>query len=244
MEAQIGHNQPDMAETATDTARDLSEWMKEHPVIQTEEEARESKVYIDRAKLCVKDLEDERVSKVGPLNEQVKQINEHYRQPRSLVQKVCDELQYRLSTFIRNEEIKRQRAAAEATRLAAEAEAKARAAEAAEREALENADSGEVGVDIAAATGRADQEFAEFQKAQRAAIRAERDTHVKIGGGFSRAVSLKDKEILTVSDPAAVLKAVGATDYIKEAMIKSARAYKKLNGKYPEGITVQIEREI
>ena len=74
--------------TAGEIAADLSNWLAEHPVIGNEDEAREAKVYLDRAKLGVLDLEAERTEKVRPLNEKVKEINEHYKD-REHIQLMC-----------------------------------------------------------------------------------------------------------------------------------------------------------
>src|SRR5512143_4346164 len=107
-----------MTATAGETAKDLSDWMAENPVIETEDQAREAKVYIDREKLCIQDLEAERDGKVRPLNEEVKKINEYYRSPRELVGKVLGELSKRIRDYIQQEEQIRATAAAEAKRKA------------------------------------------------------------------------------------------------------------------------------
>lgn len=85
------NNPPDMAATAIDVAKNISAWMSENPVIQTEDSARDAKVWLDRGKLCVKDLEDERDGKVRPLNEQVQGINAYYRHPRETLQKILQD---------------------------------------------------------------------------------------------------------------------------------------------------------
>ncbi len=241
----IGDNKsPDMTVTVTETMNDLSSWMSDHPVISTEEEARESKVFVDRGKLAIKDLEDERESRVKPLNVQVQQINDHYRTPRNLLQKVLDELQNRLSSFLRQEEQKRIAAAQEAARKAEEAERLAREAERIEQEAIEAAKVGELDIDIAGVTGAADRAYKEYEKASHQAAIAERDTRVRIGGGFARALGLKNKDGLTILDVHAAIDAVGLTETIIEAVLKSARAYKRLYQKYPPGIQVTTQRKV
>lgn len=243
--SEVGHNQPpDMAETAISTSGDLSMWMADHPVIQTEEEAREAKLLVDRGSLCVKDLEDERKNQTTPLNEQIETINNHYRAPRELLKGVIDELKRRFDAFLLLEERKRIVAAEEAARLAEQAEQAARDAERKEREAIEDADSGVVGLDIAAVTADADQAFAAYQKAERQAQRAERETHVKIGGGFRRSLSLRAKNVLFCRDPIAAYKEIGlGNETILEAIFSASRAFKKLHGRYPQGIGVNIERK-
>ena len=240
----IGHNKPpDMTETAIETMRSLSDWMEENPVIENEVKAREAKVFIDRGKLCIKDLEDERTGLVRPLNEQVAEINGHYKGPRQNLEKVLEEITYRISQFLRAEEARRIAIAEEARRVAAEAEERARAAEKAEQQALDDARSGELGVKVAARTEEADEAFKQFQLAERQAALADRESKVKIGGGFARAVSLRTETTLTVTDAAKAIKAIGVNEDINAAIIKAARAYKKLHDKYPPGIEVQTERK-
>jgi hypothetical protein len=142
------------------------------------------------------------------------------------------------------EEAKRRAVAAEAARLAQLAEAAARAAELAEQEAIANAASGELGVDTAGAIDGANQAFADYERAARQAQLAKREEKVKIGGGFRRATTLRNTEVIHILDHAAVLAAVGPTIDIDLALRKAVRAYKQLHGKWPQGITVTIERGI
>ncbi len=239
-----GNNPPDMTVIATDTMHDISAWAAENPVIQTEESAKEAKLFIDRGKLAIQDLEDERDGKVRPLNEQVKEINFRYKSPKEALQRTIFEVSSRLSTFLREEERKRIAILAEARRIAEEAERRAREAEAAEQAAIGSVNSGELGIDIAAHVVASNDAIREAQVAARQAARAERETHVKVAGGFSKAISLREKETLIVANAMEAIRCLGATEDIKEAIIKSARLYRKLNGKLPEGITVEIERGI
>lgn len=240
-----GHNNPpSMIDTIAEVANDLSAWMADHPVISSLQEAAEAKVFIDRAKLGIKDLEDERDSKVRPLNEQVKAVNESYKEPRRLVDRVLGELQSRIGAFIRLEEQKRIRAAEEARRILEKAEAAAREAEKVERERLADAAAGELDIDVSGVTREADKAFGEYQKAERQAAIAEKETKVKITGGFSRAIGLKTETTLVVSDIMAAVAAMKTSEHIIEAVLKSARAYKKVVGEYPPGITTETERKI
>lgn len=240
-----GHNlPPDMTVTADETMTSLSDWMREHPVIQDEDCAREAKVYIDRGKLCIADLEDERDGKVRPLNEQVKAINDHYRGPREMLRKVLDELEKRISAFLRSEEDKRIKAAEEARARLAEAERVAREAERLEQDRISSAAVGEIDVDVATAVKAANEAFSAYQKAEHQAALAERETRVRIGGGFSKAIGLKDKETLTVTDGFAAVMVMGITPSIEEAILKSARAYRKLHDCLPDGIESSLEREV
>lgn len=242
---EAGHNQPpDMTVTAVETGKDISAWMAENPVIQTEESAREAKLFLDRGKLCIQDLEDERSAKVQPLNTRVAEINGYYRSPRETLNRILGELRGRLTIFAKQEEAKRIAAAEEARRKAEAAEAAAREAERLEQERLANAAAGELGVDVAATIEAADQAFAEYEKTSRQAAIAEKESHVKIAGGLSRAVSLRKKETLFVTDPQKAIAALGLTTEINEALLKSARTYRKLYNNLPPGISSEITEEI
>ena len=244
------NNPPNPIEFATATLNSLSEWMAEHPVVLTDDEAREAKLLIDRAKAALEDVEKERDAKVRPINEQVREINSAYKalhntsgQPGTF-DKILGELKTRLAAFLRAEEQRRQREAEEQRRRLEEAERMAREAEAREAEALANAAAGEIGVDVAAVTNEADSAFKAFERQSRFAERAERDTKVKIGGGFGNAASLRTKETLFLDDPKACLKAVGLTEKVKEALLSAARDYRRLKGELPKGVRAETERAL
>jgi hypothetical protein len=240
----IGNNNPpDQTVTAADTMRDISAFLSENPLID-EAHAREAKLFIDRGKLAIADLEAERDMKVRPLNEKVKEINSLYKIPRANLETVLSELQARLSSFLKAEEQKRIDAAREAARIADDAKQRAREAERIEQDALGSANSGELGVDIASVVVEADDAFRAYQKADRQAAIAERETKVKISGGFGRALSLKTKETLLVTDAIDAIHAIGVTESITEAILTSARAYRKLHGKLPAGVISETERKV
>lgn len=239
----IGGNQPQMTETAREVAEQVNDWLREHPVISDEGMAREAKPLEDRLRLALADLDAERRGKVDPLNAEVTKINDSYRQPRGILEKIREELKSRLTRFALELRRKREAEAEAARKAAEEAERKAREAEAAEAEAVLEAEMG-VETDILTASDEADAAFAEYAKANRIAQRAERDTNVKIGGGFGRALSIRSKEILTVTNWQSAIMLMGATEDIKEAICKSARAWRKLNGRLPAGVEAQIEEKI
>ena len=202
----IGSNQPPgPIEFANETMTALSAWMADHPVILSEEDARAARLYIDRAKGALDEMETERDTKVRPLNEQVNAINLTYKtlhnsdaKKPGTFDKIFAELKARLAKFLQAEEDKRIAAANAARKLAEEAEAKAREAEAKEAEALQNAQVGEVGISVAEVTKEADQAFDTFQRASRFAQVAERDTRVKVGGGIGPALGLRTKKTLVL----------------------------------------------
>jgi hypothetical protein len=189
-------------------------------------------------------MEAERDGLVRPHNEQVKAINDRYRPARTTLEKLVDELRRRLSSYARALEIERVREAEAARTAAAEAERAAREAEQREREAVEEADQGVCDIDIGAVTQEADTAFAAFQKADRTAARAERDSRIRIAGGFGKAMGLRDRETLTVTDWQAAITELGLTDTIRDAILASARAYRKAFRELPEGIVATYDRSL
>lgn len=248
---QMTNNPPSPIEFARETIGQVNSWLSEHPVIQTEDDAREAKVWADRAKEALRDVELERVSKVEPLNAELIKINGSYKALHNTdkakpgqFDRVMNELKARIDAFLAAEEEKRQKTAQEAAERAAEAERLAREAEAKEREALSNAAVGEAGVDVAEATSEADAKFAEFEKAAHEAAIAERDSHVCLGGGFGRALSRRNKEVLSVDDPVAAVQAMWPSDKISEAILSAARAFRQVLGDLPPGVSSSHERSL
>ena len=104
---------------------------------------------------------------------------------------------------------------------------------------------GEVGAGLGAASLDADDAIAAAKRAEREAAVAERDAAtVRVGGGWGRVASLRTKETLVVSDAAKAIKAIGMTDKIRDAILSSARDYRKLKGKLPAGIDATTERAL
>lgn len=244
-----GNNPPEEPKTLLDRAREgyatLSAAIADLPVIQNEDDARTIKGHIDQLKSYYDELEAERDGKVRPLNNEVAEINGTYRPVRDPIDTLRKEAQRRLGIFLQAEEERRAREAEAARQAAIETEAKARAAESREAEAIENADQGEC-TDVGAAIAKADEAFDEFKRADRFAKRAERDAHVKIGGGFGRSASLRTKESLEVVDAkkaiASLLKAGPLPEKLAEAILSAARDYRKVKGKLPDGVVAHNSR--
>lgn len=242
---EIGHNKPPEAiELASDVIGFISAYMADYPVIQKEEDARLMKVQIDRAKLCIKDLEAERDGKVRPLNNRVDDINGTYRKSRRMLGNLLDEMLGRLQDFVIKEEQRREEMARVAALKAKTLELAAKEAERLEQERLDDIAKGEVGVDVAEVISNADDAFEEYQRAEREAILAKKDTHVKVGGGFSRAIGLREKETLTVTDYTLALRDMGLTSDIEDAILKAARAWRKVHETLPRGIKSTMEKQL
>lgn len=231
-----GHNNPpELLELSEEVITSISDFMSQTPVVETHSAAVDMKVQVDRAKICLKDLEDERDNKVRPLNDQVSAINLTYRKPKSLLTDLLSEMLGRVHRYITAEEAKRAAIAAEKARLALEAEEAALEAERLEQERLDDASQGEVGVNVAQVIEHADVAFEQAQRAKREAILAQRDTRVKIRG-LGRATGTRDKEIIDVIDASAALMEMGVNDSIKIEIVRAARAYRKLHNRLPKGI--------
>ena len=246
-----GNNPPGALELWNVVATDISAWMADNPVIQDEDKAREAKKLLDRAKTSAAEIEDERDRKVRPLNEEVAAINAAYKaihntdaKKPGIFDKVVNELKARFAVFLRAEEVRRQAEAEAKRRAAEEAERIAREAEATEREAIANAQAGELGVDVTQVVVEADSRFSEFKKADREAARAERDSHVRIGGGWGKSAALRTVETLILDDPIAAIRSIGVNEGIRDAILTAARAYRKLHGKLPNGVSAVTERNL
>ena len=243
------NNPPEMIDLARDVTRQVSAWFAENPAVTSEKEAKDIKLQIDRAKLCMRDLEDERDSKVRPLNDRVAAINFQHKAARKPLDIILGEMLGALDVYIKAEEDRRLATAREAERKAHEAEKAAREAEKLERDRMENLRLGEVGLDLASVIEDADAAFAEYEKAQREAIRLQEATRVKVAGGFTRAISIREKEVLTITDPVAFMQdivSICATGTLPQAlvaaMLTAARTIRRTHNRLPKGITSTIER--
>lgn len=248
----IGHNQPPgVIDAARDTMEALADWMKEHPVIANEDDAREAKKLLDRAKGSAGEIEHERVRLTKPLNDQIEAINAKHKGVHNTDKKkpgvldlVMIELKDRLTEFIKAEEDRRA-AEAEQRRLEAEEAARiAAAADAAKQEAIENAKAGELGVDVTQVVIDAKAKADAFGKADRALARADRDAHVKIGGGWGKSVSLRTAETLVLVSYGRAIKAIGPNETIRDAILTAAREYRRQNGQLPDGVEAEHTRKL
>ena len=243
MDATIGHNNPPSAlARAAEAITDLRSFANDHPVVTDHDQAKAANLQISRGKAALKELDAERRSKVDPLNAQVKEINGEFKAVSEPLEKTVDAIEVPLKRFIRDEEDRKRREAEEARRLAEEAERIARDAEAREREAIENAAAGDLDADLVGSTLEADAAFSRFEHANRAAVRADRDTKVRVGGGLGRAASLRTVEELVITDAAAAVTAMTGDADLAGAIITAARSFRKEWGELPPGISSQKVR--
>ena len=86
--------------------------------------------------------------------------------------------------------------------------------------------------------------MSEFERQSRFAARAEKDTKVKLGGGFGRTATLREVETLHLENYNRAIKAIGPNDKIREAVLSAAREYRKVHGHLPDGVTATTERKL
>jgi hypothetical protein len=224
----------------------LSAFLRDNPVIEDADTAREANEFCGRSERTMKDLEAARRLLVDPLNAQVSGINAIYRAVREPLLLALGELKNRLTCYVNAEEAKRRAEAERLRRAAEEKEAAARAAEFHEREAIGNAAVGEL-ADVGGLIEQADAAFGDYQRAEHAAAIAARDVTVRmhsvLGG---RARTLRTTEVLHVTEPQLALQVLWpfyqAT--IEDGLLKAARAYRKQHGKLPAGITREEVRSL
>ena len=246
--ATLGHNMPpDVIGTAKDALAELNGFLKENPVVQTAADAKQAGAWLERTRGSLKELEDDRTRQVGPLNAQVKKINDLFRAAREPLEKVCNELRRRLTAYTTAEELKR---AAEAERLRLQAEAMAEAARqkaAAADDAIAGADVGELS-DVGTAIADADAAIKAAGKADRAAARAERESTVRIasvmGGRALAPRTVTRLRTRSVEDACKALRAIGLTPEVDEFVCSLARRYEKQLDEWPDWIEVTVERSI
>jgi hypothetical protein len=242
------NNPPSPIDYAREAMGDLAAWLTDNPVIQEPEQAKQGALFVERSRKTLQDLEDARKAETGPLNEQVKAINEQYRLVRAPMDRVVEELRRRLTDFAAQEEARRIRAAEEARKQAEALEMEARRAEEAEREAKANSTLGEV-TDVAAAIVGADQAYHDYTKADRAAQIAESQTHVRLPSQLGgKALSLREKETLIVDSPISAVTSMSSTpeliSIINEAILTAARKCRRMYGNLPVGVRSEITRSI
>lgn len=253
----IGGNnppEPTAIERAEPHIEALRGFLNNSPVISTEDEARDGKDALDRAKAALDGVETERKSKTDPLRAEVNAINAEYHKWHNadakrpgLWDKLLIELRSRLTAYAKGEEQKRFEAEERARQALAEAERQAREAADREMEAREAAASGVCDVDLDAAMADAHTTSQVAIKAMWTSRRAEAQTKVRITGGSGNAMSLRDHEILTVTDWRAAIEELSGDDGsipkdIADAILKCARAHRKAFDQLPAGVIATYER--
>lgn len=239
----IGHNMPPGAiDMAREAYQDLAKFLSDNPVFQSHATAKEAKLFLDRTKAVAKDLADAEKAESAPIYEEWRAAKNKYAPAVETLDRITRELKARIQNFLDAEETIRRAEAVEAIRLAQKAIIAAQAAAEIGREAQENAAQGEF-TDVGAAMQAADEAEDAAIRAVRAAAVSERDAdNVRLAGGFGRSVSVRTVKKPVVEDWLAAIKAMGLTDGVRDAIITSARAWKKIHGTFPAGIGEIEER--
>lgn len=240
----VDNQPPGPIDSAKEAFGELSAYLKDNPVIQNPADAKQAGGFVERTRIALSTMETERTERVGPLNAQLSAINGAYRAVRDPLEKALKTLRARLTDYATAVEAAR---IAEANRLRAEAEAKeaaAREAERAEQEAIAEAEQGACS-DVGGAIAEADAAFTDYQKAGRQAAIAERNVPVRIGSVMGgKSLSMRTIEVLAIEDVAKAIKVLGITDGIRDAILSSARAYRKEFGELPAGVVSTYERSL
>ncbi len=110
---EVGHNNPpEVLELAETVISDISMVMADIPVVEDEKTAREMKTGIDRAKLCIRDLDAELADKVKPLLAAEEGFRGQYRPKKAMLNSLLDEMLDRVQIFVKAEQRRREQAAA------------------------------------------------------------------------------------------------------------------------------------
>ena len=235
-------------EQAKDTTTEVSAFLKETPAVTSPEECRLGDNWIERVRINLLSMEDERVPLVAPLNKQLGEINERYRPVRQVLEKIQTELKRRVTVFKNAVEAARQ-AEAERVRLAAEEAARlAEEAAATADEAVANAAEGQC-TDAGAAIFEAHQAEREAGKLDRLASRAEHSVTYRnpsIAGG--KAMSMRTVAVINIIDPVLAVKAMCPNGVVPEklatAIRQCATIFEDAYGVLPDGITRTSERRM
>jgi hypothetical protein len=241
----IGHNKaPGPIEQAKEALTELNAFLTENPVIEQHDQARQAGGWIERTRISLKALEDEQKDKASPLRTKLDAIYASYRVVREPLEKVLLELRRRVTAYTTAEEQRRAIEAAKAREEAERVAAEAQAAIDAANNAMAAADVGEC-IDAGAAIADATYLMTQANKAERTAVRVERATTVRIGSVMGgRALAARTVEVLVIADAAKAIKVMGLTDKIRDAILSSARDFRKAYEELPEGIIAEQQRSV
>jgi hypothetical protein len=239
-----GNSPPGPIDSAKEAMAELSVFTENNPVIENFDGAKQYAAWIERTRVALQAMEDERKPQVDPLNAALEAINKPYRLVRQPLEKLYELAQARLSKYNNAVEAARLREAQRLREEAEKAEREAREAEAAEQEAIVNAEAGEC-TDVGGAIADADQAFKGFQKADRAAATAERNVPVRIASVMGgKALSMRTAEVFTVEDACAAIAIMGCSDDLKKQIIKDAKRFREATGELPDGVKSEYQRSL
>jgi hypothetical protein len=237
---------PAAIDHAKNALGELSKWLADHPVIQAKDDAKAGVALKERTLVALNEARKEREAKTGPFREKLNAIFAAYElvKDKGTLERAYTELRKRLTSYANAVEAAR---IAEAERLRKEAEEReelARKAEAAEQAAIADAEAGEC-TDVGGAIVEADQAFSDYRRADKQAAIAERNVPLRFGSVMGgRSVSMRSTETLVIENVELAIKVLGLTDKIREAILSSARDYRKEFEELPAGIIATFERSM
>lgn len=238
------NNPPSPIDSAKEAMAELSKFAEDNPVIQDFPQAKLYAAYIERTRVALAAMEDERKPQADPLNAKLEAINKPYRIVRQPLEKLYEIVKARLSKYNNAVEAARLKEAQRLREAAEAAERAARAAEAEEAAAIAGAEVGEI-TDVGGAIIEADGAFKDFRKADRAAATAERNVPVRIASIMgNKSLSMRTSEVFIVEDACAALTAMGCSDDLKRQIIKDAKRYREATGELPDGIRSEFQRSL
>lgn len=245
-------NQPPAVaiESAREAWSQINSFLRDVPVIETLEQARNAATQTRLGKTALKELEAERTGTEDykdwkSLDAKIKEANKSYKTAKDQLDALLEQVDGRLWCFSEAEKERKRQEAAEAQRKAYELARRAQDLAAQRDEAIEDA---AMGVETDA--GQLIVEAAQIDR--RAALSAhiadgmmQAAETVKIRDDFGgRAVSLRNPDVPTVTDACAAITAMGMTGKIEEAIVSSARDFYRAHQEWPKGITIVKQRSI
>lgn len=241
----LGHNNPPgPIESAKEAMQELSAFTENNPVIENFDGAKQYAAWIERTRVALQAMEDERKPQVDPLNAELERINKPYRLVRQPLEKLYELAKARLTKFNNAVEAARLKEALRLREKAERQEREAREAETREQEAILNSEQGEC-MDVGGAIADADQAFKGYQKADRAAATAERNVPVRIASVMgNKALSMRTTEVFTVEDACAAIAIMGCSDDLKKQIIKDAKRFREATGELPDGVKSEYQRSL
>lgn len=238
-----GNSPPAPLDEARISFKALSDFVIANPVIETEDQARAAKRFLDQGARTIASIEDAQKAESAPLHAAWKEAIARYKPALGHCERIVSIIKDRLTTYMRAEEDRRSQDAEQIRLAALKAEQAAADAARAEAEAQDNAEMGEF-TDVIAAMEASQQTASAAAKLNRQAIIAEKDVRVRLGGGLGKTTTLRNKEILAITDPVKAIAEIGLTADISEAILKGARAFRKLRDRLPDGIVSEIDRSL
>lgn len=235
---------PEAIDHARDALSELSAWLRDNPVIEGQAQLKAGTALKERTLVALNEARAERETKTKPWREKLNAIFAAYElvKDKGTLERAYSELRKRLTNFANEVEARR---IAEANRLRHEAEERARIAreaELAEQDAIACADVGEC-TDVAGAIEQADSTFSAFQRADRQAAIAEKNVPLRTGSVLGgRSISMRTTEKLVIENVELAISVIGLTEKITEAILSSARDFRKERNELPPGITATFER--